>query len=116
MIRIIGILWRMDIMSVPRIVKKFFSDDVVTVDLGQSWKLFDNHKNFNTIVVYNGVIYEPKNSRKRGSVRIDWIETDKGPFVLASEDDFQEASKISKMSVASLRAILASNPIKNVAS
>lgn len=116
MILEIEIFRRMDSVSVPRIVKKFFTDDVVTVDLGQSWKLFDNNKNFNTVVIYNGVIYEPKNSRKRGSVRIDWIETDKGPFILASESDFMEASKISKMSIASLRAILASNPIKNVAS
>lgn len=103
-------------MSVPRIIKKFFSEDTLTVDLGQSWKLFDNNKNFNTVVIYNGVIYEPKNSRKRGSVRIDWIETDKGPFVLESQSDFEQASFLTKMAVPHLMSIIASNPIKNVAS
>jgi hypothetical protein len=103
-------------MSIPRILKKFHTDQTITVDLGQSWKLYDNNKYVDTVVVYNGVIYEPKNSRKRSNVRINWIETDKGPFVIESDADYQEASKITKLTALQLRDIVLSNPIKSIAS
>lgn len=99
-------------MSVPRTIKRFFSENSLVVDLGQSWKLYDNNQNFNTVVVYNGVIYEPKNSRRRTNIRVNWIETDKGPFLLETDADYQEASARTGMTMLHLRNIIMSNPVK----
>lgn len=101
-------------MSVPRIIKKFASEDTLTVDLGQSWKLFDNKREFNTVILYNGSPFVSGNSRKRTDSRINWIETDKGPYLLDTDADYNEAAKITGMTVLQLRDIIAKSHFKPV--
>lgn len=101
-------------MSVPRNIKKFFSEETLMIDLGQSWKLFDNKKDFNTVILYNGAICIGGSSRKRTSQRITWIETDKGPYLLDSDSDYNEAARITGITVLQMRDIIAKSHFKPV--
>ena len=98
-------------MSVPRKINCFNSDKKVSVDLGQSWKLFDNNKNMDTVIFYNGTECLSGSSRRKDNPRVDWVETDKGPFAIKSEDDIREASLLTGFSIDKIKSIIASNPL-----
>jgi hypothetical protein len=101
-------------MSVPRTLNKFDSSESVTVDLGQSWKLWDNNKNIGTIIMYNGALSIPKGSRDRTVKRVNWIETDRGAFLVETEADLSKASEICRMSCEKLRQIFNSELVKRL--
>jgi hypothetical protein len=103
-----------EFMSVPRIIKKFDSPESVVVDLGQSWKLFDNNKHYDLISIYNGALSIPRGSRDRSIKRVNWIETDKGAFLIETENDIIQASKICRIHPEKIRQIFKSELIKRL--
>ena len=81
-----------------RIVKK--NDLNIEVDLGGSWKIYDNNNINKTFVVYHGVIFRTKD-------RIFWIETDKGGFVVdPATDNLELWAELAGMKPSQLSEIL----------
>lgn len=101
-------------MSTPRSIKRFDGSDGYVVDLSQSWKLFDNMQNMGTAILFNGAIFSAGNSGKRGNPRVNWIETDRGPFLLETEDDYENAIKIAKISIEKIKEVFAMDIIKRL--
>lgn len=101
-------------MSVPRTIKKFDCDEFVVVDLGQSWKLFDNNRQYDPISIYNGALSIPKGSRDRTIKRVNWIETDKGAFLIETEKDMVQASQICRIHPEKIRQIFESDLVKRL--
>jgi hypothetical protein len=93
----------------PRNIKCFDSEEQVMVDLTISWKIFDNGKSFDAITAFNGGVYEGRHKRSKYVKRVNWIETDRGPYVVEKESDYEKASKICGLSVEKIKSIFTNN-------
>jgi hypothetical protein len=81
-----------------RTVKK--GDKSVEVDLGGSWKIFDNNNINKTFVVYHGVIFRTKD-------RVFWVETDQGGFIVdPAVDNLKPWAELAGMEESQLSNIL----------
>ena len=94
-----------------RAIKSFVGGDPVNVDLGQSWKLFDNNNLDKTIMLYNGVVASSGSSRSQAAERINWIELEDGPYQLQTDDDFLEAERRTGMAFWKLLEIVNNYPV-----
>ena len=103
-------------MSIPRTIQRFDGSKGLVVDLSQSWKLFDNMQNMGTAILFNGAIYAAGNSTLKGNPRVNWIETDKGPFLLETEEDYKQAISIAKITVERIKTVFAMDIIKRLSS
>jgi hypothetical protein len=71
----------------------------VEVEMGTTWKLYDNNNLNKSVSIYFGSVLKTKE-------RIFWIETDDGGFVVDPSDDLSEWSLKTKISVTKLKEIL----------
>jgi len=94
-----------------RAIKSFAGNDPVNVDLGQSWKLFDNNNLDKTVMLYNGIVSSSGSSRNVTAERMNWIELDDGPYQLKTEEDFLEAERRTGMAVSQLLDIVKNYPV-----
>jgi len=79
----------------------------IDVDLGQSWKLYDNNNISESISIYSGYVYKQK-------TRIFWIETDNGGFIINPNEDLSVWVKKTGIGIDRLQKIL-QDPINKFA-
>jgi hypothetical protein len=71
----------------------------VEVEMGTTWKLYDNNNINSSVLIYFGSVFKTKE-------RIFWIETDQGGFIVDPNEDLSEWSAKTKITVAKLKNIL----------
>jgi hypothetical protein len=92
---------------VLRDVKKFNSEETVRVDPGQGWKLADLSKNDITKIFFNG---PSTYKREKTEERLIWVETNQGAYLIDTEEDINEVSKMLNVGVDLIKKIISLQP------
>jgi hypothetical protein len=92
---------------VLRNIKRFNSEETFRVDPGQGWKLVDLSKNDVTKIFFNG---PSAYTKEKTGARVLWVETNQGPFLLETDSDIEQASKLINISVEEIKKIISLEP------
>lgn len=97
-----------------RLLKKIKTDDVIKIDVAQSWKIWDSTTIHKTCMFFNGKSVWTKSDKT--SPRVVWVETDQGGFVIEDELDYEFVSNLTGLPLEKINEICKIQPCDTVQS